>query len=200
MKITYVMLVLFAFFVFFGSAGSAYAAVLDVSVGTDSVIYKPGDNVIVSGVLRNAATRQPIQGATAVIAVRKGGSTVTSQSKSSDIDGKYESDPFIVSSAGTYSVSVTATHPSHTSNSVVGSFTVESEKRYTLTTDRYTYSVNDTVTTILLVESVTATGTTPASSVTVPVKFKLINGTVVKKQTVTTNSNGLATVSYQVQD
>ena len=65
--ITCVVLSFFVFFLFFGLSGMAQAAVLDVSVGTDSIIYKPGDNVTVSGAVRNLVTKQPIQGATGAL-------------------------------------------------------------------------------------------------------------------------------------
>ncbi len=194
-KSTGITISLFFLSILLLASPSVLATVLDVSAGTDSVIYKPTDNVTVSGVVRNAITKQPITSATVTVAATKGSTTVHSGSYSTDANGKYSSDPFTVSSTGTHTVTATAVKLSD-SGGVTGYFDVESEKRYTLTTDTYSYSVGDNATiTLTVLELPDETGVSGQSLL---VKIKRPNGTLLQQDTLTTNANGVATTTFTI--
>lgn len=174
---------------------SAIASVLDVSAGTDSVIYNPGDNVTITGMVRNAVTKQPITSASVTLSVTKSSTTIHSDVYSTDSNGKFTSDPFTVSSTGTHTFTASASKLG-SSGGVTGYFDVESEKRYTLTTDQYTYSPGDNATiTLEVLEMPDQTG---ASGEGLALKIKRPNGTLLQQETLTTDSDGQASTTFTI--
>ncbi len=173
------------------TAQTSLAAVYDVSAGTDSIIYSPGDNVTITGLVRNAVTLQPVSGSSVTMAVTKGSSSVCSDSASTDSSGKFQSDPCGVSETGTYTFQA-----STSGGSVTGYFDVESEKRYTLSTDQYTYSPGDTATITLDVAELP--DETPAPGESITLKIKRTNGTVEHTGTLTTSASGRATATFTI--
>ena len=123
--------------------GISSAAVLDVSVGTDDVVYNTNENVTVSGVVRYLTTGKPVSLANVVVSVDSG--SLHSGSYSTNSDGKFQTNPFSSGSTeGTKTISVTATKTS-SAGGVTGSFAVESKKSYVIKTDKFTYSPNELV-------------------------------------------------------
>ncbi len=173
--------------------GVSSAAVVDVSVGTDDVVYDTNENVTVSGVVRYMTNGKPVTGTQVTVTVESG--TLHSSNYLTDADGKFASDPFSSGSTeGTKTIVVAATG-GH-SGGVTGTFKVETEKDYVITTDKYTYSPQELMNATLTVTS-ESTGA-PVSGSSVLMKIKNVNGSIMHSETVSTSSSGTATISWNI--
>lgn len=177
----------------FALTSVAFAA--NVMVGFDKVSYQPGDNVTVTGTV----TGMTFSGQTLTVVVTPPSGSATTQTgvAINPSTGAFSSSPVTVSTLGTYSVQVFVTSAPSTHG--LGVFEVELSKQYALTTNKFSYSVNETATLTLSVQYLNSNGSTsPVASASVPIKIKNETGTTLVEQTLTTNSNGTATLSYQI--
>ncbi len=179
----------------------ANATQLDVSVGVDELIYAPATNVTVSGYVLSATTHMPILGASAIVIIKKpDGSTLDTQSVDTNSRGLYTASPVTVTTEGTYTVTATATSPGSLGYSQTN-FDVEGKREYTLTTNKYLYSPNETVTVTLIVQTVDSNGVPVASVPNADVTVKIIrksDGSAVKSASTRTDSSGTATTTYTI--
>jgi len=172
------------------------ASGLDVTVGTDAITYKSGDNLIVSGYAKYSTNSMPAVGATVIIYID--GTVVTQLI--TDANGAYKTGSIPVGSVGTHVILVTV-QKSGSTGTVQGSYEVqEHEKQYLVTTDKFIYSPGENVSINVSVSYVLSNGSTiPASGINFTLKIKTKNGTIVKgPSTLTTDSNGIATTSYAI--
>ena len=114
-------LALTLFFLIFLLPITAFAQALDVTVGTDALVYSPGDNVTVSGYVYNRGS--PVSGATVTISID--GSSIGSYQ--TDLTGRYQSNATPVGSAGIHTI-VAVAQTSSSVGSAYGSYKVEEKK------------------------------------------------------------------------
>ena len=168
--------------------------IYDISVGTDKLVYGVGDKAIISGYVKTSSGK-PAIGIPVNVIVTYGSTQIYSNSGTTSSTGSYKFTDIPVDKSGTYNITVTVSSGGGVG---YGSFKAESKKVYTLTTDKFTYSVSDTAIISLLVEEVSNGVKTPAEGVTVPIKIKLENGTVLKSMDLVTNQNGQANTTYTI--
>ncbi len=175
---------------------TVFAAGLDITVGTDSLTYKLGENITISGYVKYSANSQPAVGA--VVSLYIDGTYVGQTT--ANAEGKYKSSPISAGSTGVHTILATAQKSSNT-GSVQAYYTVEEqEKNFLVTTDKFIYSPGETVSINVSVNYVTSGGSSnPASNVVFSLKIKTKNGTVVKGPiSLTTNSQGMAFSNYTI--
>lgn len=186
-------------FCFMLSMTTANAASVDISVGVDSLIYEPGSNVTVSGYVLSSTSHRPQPGSTITIEIIDPlGASHSLQSKTSDYRGRFTADPVTVTTEGTYTVTATASGGADYSKT---SFTTEGKKLYTITTDKYIYTPNETVNITLIVQTLDSNGAPVrgAAALTVPVKIiRKSDGSTVKSADLVTDSTGTAKISYTI--
>ena len=179
----------------------ANAAQLDVSVGVDELVYAPATNVTVSGYVLSATTHMPVLGASANVVIKKpDGSTLDTQSVGTNSRGLYTTSPVTVTTEGTYTVTATATSPGSLGYSQT-TFDVEGKKEYTLTTNKYLYSPNETVTVTLIVQTLDSNDVPVSGTPGAIVPIKIIrksDGTAVISASLQTDSSGTATTTYTI--
>lgn len=170
----------------------------DITVGTDKLVYNVGDNAVISGYVKSESTGRAVSRAQVNAAVTYDGEEIYSASTTTSYYGSYRFTRIPVDETGTYNIQVTVTSGRGTG---YGSFKAESEKQYTLTTNKYIYSVGERAVLNLEVLSVGSDGSTsPSSGVTVPLKIKTDSGTVLKTVTLTTGRTGKASTSYTIEN
>ncbi|MCK5373631.1 MAG: hypothetical protein KAJ20_04790, partial [Candidatus Aenigmarchaeota archaeon] len=182
-------------FLFFSPA--AFAAILDITVGFDKIVYLPGENVTMSGTVTASGAPYTCIGSCLDIFVNyPNGTSLISFGSATVSSGDYQYGPFPAGTAeGQYSVQ--AIVPGYGVG--YGVFDVEAERRYALTTDKGVYSPGDNVTVDMLVETVAVDGTgTPASGEIVKIKILRDNGAVVYNEILTTDSNGMISFAYTI--
>jgi len=179
-------------FLFFSP--SAFAGVLDITVGFDKIVYMPGENVTMSGTVMFSG--YPYNGPLDIFVNYPNRTSFIEYGSATALSGNYEYGPFPAGTAeGQYSVQ--AIVPVYGVG--YGVFDVEAERRYTLTTDKGVYSPGDNVTVDLLVETVAVDGTgTPASGEIVKIKILRDNGAVVYNEKLTTDANGMISFAYVI--
>ncbi len=179
-------------FLFFSP--SAFADVLDITVGFDKIVYLPGENVTMSGTVMFSG--YPFTGSLDIFVNYPDGTSLISFGSAIASSGNYQYGPFPAGTAeGQYSVQVI----SPSLGVGYGVFDVEAERRYTLTTDKGVYSPGDNVTVDLLVEIVTAGGTgIPAPGEIVKIKILRANGAVVYNEKLTTDANGMISFAHTI--
>jgi len=185
---------------FFGlviASATVSAALLDVSVGTGSVVFKATDNVTISGYVR---TTLGVPVASAAVQVYVDGTLI--ETVQSNADGKYNCTPFAASTPGTHTVSVTATKTTDVGY-VYGSYIVQTyEKSFTIKTNKYSYTPGQIVYINFFVSYVLSNGSyIQAGGVDFTYKIKNTNGTVVKDvTTLTTDAAGEVSANYSIPD
>ena len=167
----------------------AFAQPLEVTVGTDALVYSSGENVTISGYVY--ARGSPVSGATVTIYVD--GWEIGSYQ--TEVSGRYQSDPKPAGNLGVHSIRVVAQSGSSTGVGY-GSYRVEERKRYTLYTDKFSYSPGENITITLKVEKEQGGTWVPSEGDSVPIKIKTENGNVLYNTTVTTPENGTVSLTY----
>jgi len=169
----------------------------DITVGTDKLVYNVGDKAVISGYVKSELTGRAVSRVQVNAVVTYNGEEIYSGSTTTSYYGSYRLTQIPVDKSGTYNIQVTVSSGRGTG---YGSFKAESEKQYTLTADKYIYSVGERAVLSLDVVSVGSDGTTsPASGVTVPLKIKTDSGRVLKTVSLTTGRTGKASTSYTIE-
>lgn len=182
-------------------APAASATYLDVSIALSKLVYESGDEVNVTGYV---TTLPPdylaVPGMSVEINItNSSGSLVFRNTTTTSASGFYYTPtPYTTTTVGAYDIRVHAANSTH-NGTAMGSFEVAPNTIYSLTTNKYTYSTNETVAITLTVYEVESDGSlVPKSGESVYVQIKRADGTIVSSSEVTTNSNGQGTMQYTI--